>query len=99
MDYLTMELISSARPETRPEIPRKLRWKARIFGKYKIEEYMRDYYERESGERVPFYLPYIFMKENFDYIRRYGKIPRHQISMVPIDGNDARTDYFLMEFL
>ena len=32
------ELISSARPETRPEIPRKLRWKARIFGKYKIEE-------------------------------------------------------------
>lgn len=99
MDYLTMELISSARPETRPEIPRKLRWKARIFGKYKIEEYMRDYYERESGERVPFYLPYIFMKENFDYIRRYGKIPRHQISMVLIDGNDARTDYFLMEFL
>ena len=56
MDYLTMELISSARPETRPEIPRKLRWKARIFGKHKIEEYMRDYYERESRERVPFYL-------------------------------------------
>lgn len=99
MEHLKPEIIKSARPETMPEIPRKLRWKAKFFGKHKISEYIRDYYERESEMRVPFYLPYIFLKENFDYLRRYGKIPKQQISMVLIDGNDERIDYFLYEFL
>lgn len=99
MEQLKPEIIKLARPETMPEIPRKLRWKAKFFGKHKISEYIRDYYERESQMRVPFYLPYIFLKENFDYLRRYGKIPKQQISMVLIDGNDERIDYFLYEFL
>ena len=55
--------------------------------------------ERESEERVPFYLPCIYMKEIFDYLRRSAQIPKKQINVVLIDGNDARTDYFLTAFL
>ena len=94
-----MDIVKLARPETLPEIPRKIRWKARFFGKQILLQYLKDYYERESMERVPFYLPYIYIKENFDYLRRFAKIPRHQISVVLIDGNDGRMDYFLYEFL
>lgn len=89
----------SARPETKPEIPGKVRWRARFFGKRHLSEYLRNYYQKESECRIPFYLPYIYMKENFEFLRRYGKIPRKQINMVLIDGNDGRTDYFLYEFL
>lgn len=65
-----MDIVKLARPETLPEIPRKIRWKARFFGKQILLQYLKDYYERESMERVPFYLPYIYIKENFDYLRR-----------------------------
>lgn len=88
-----------ARPETRPDIPRKVRWRARLFGSQCLSEYLWNYYERESEARIPFYLPYIYMKENFYYLRRYAQIPKKQVSMVLIDGDDSRTDYFLYEFL
>lgn len=88
-----------ARPETRPDIPRKIRWKAKLFGSQCLSEYLWNYYEKESEARVPFYLPYIYIKENFYYLRRYAQIPKKQVSMVLIDGNDSRTDYFLYEFL
>lgn len=99
MRQFQKELLEAARPETKPKIPRKIYWKAKIFGKQILSEYLWNYYERESEERVPFYLPYIYMKECFDYLRRYAKISRKQISMVLIDDDDARTDYFLKEFL
>ncbi len=93
------EIAKLVRPETLPEIPRKIRWRARFFGKQIINEYYQEYYERESISRIPFYIPYLFMREHFDYLRRYGRLPRHQIGMVLIDGGDERTDYFLCEFL
>lgn len=99
MDSFVSKIAEMAREETLPEIPVKIRWKARFFGKHIIKTYYQDYYERESGNRIPFYLPYLFMQEHFDYLRRYGKIPRQQISMVLIDDMDERTDYFLCEFL
>ena len=99
MDSSVSKIMELARTETLPEVPVKIRWKARIFGKPIIKTYYQEYYERESVRRVPFYLPYLFMQEHFDYLRRYGKIPRHQISMVLIDGMDERIDYFLYEFL
>ncbi len=99
MKYLKTEIIKLARTETHPSIPRKVCWKAKIFGKQMILDYLWNYYQRESETRIPFYLPYIYMKENFNYLRRYGKIARDQISMILIDGNDERTDYFLETFL
>lgn len=99
MEHFTAEFLNEARAETKPEIPGKLLWKAKFFGKHKIIEYLTNYYEREAGNRVPFYLPYVYMKENFDYLRRYAGVPKHQISMVLIDGNDERIDYFLTEFV
>ncbi len=99
MRQFQKELIKSARPETKPEIPKKLSWKAKFFGRQMIDEYLWKYYERESEKRIPFYLPYVYMKDCFDHMRRYAKIPRKQIRMVLIDGNDARIDYFLEAFL
>ena len=99
MEHPNLDITKLARQETLPDIPRKIRWKARFFGKQVISDYLWNYYERESEMRVPFYLPYIYVKENFDYLRRYGRIPRNQISLVLIDGNDERIDYFLFEFL
>ena len=99
MTNFQIELLKSARPETTPELPRKLYWKAKFFGKQAISEFIWNYYRRESESRVPFYLPYIYMKENFDYLRRYAQIPKKQINMVLIDDDDARTDYFLTAFL
>ena len=94
-----MEIVKHARVETIPEIPKKIRWRARIFGKSQIEQFYERYYQRESERRIPFYLPYLQMRTHFDYLRRYGKIPKNQICMVLIDGGDERTDYFLYEFL
>ncbi len=99
MEQYKKTILENAREETFPELPRKLRFRAKFFGKKILESYLWDYYERESEKRIPFYLPYIYMKEQFAYLRRYGNIARHQISMVLIDGNDERTDYFLCEFL
>ena len=99
MDELTKRLPELIREETLPHIPKKIRWKAKIFGKTQILEYMRNYYEEESVKRVPFYLPYIYMKEIFRYLCRYGRFRKREVSMVLIDGGDARTDYFLFEFL
>lgn len=99
MDELTKKLPELMREETLPEIPGKVRWKAKFFGKGQLLEYIRNYYEEESVRRVPFYLPYIYMKEIFRYLCRYAKIPKKQVSMVLIDDADARTDYFLYEFL
>ena len=99
MRHFQKEILNSARDETLPELPKSLRWKARFFGKQMITEYIWNYYERESTDRIPFYLPYIYMKECFDYLRRYGKIPKKQINMVLIDDDDARIDYFLLNYL
>lgn len=99
MRHFQKEILKSARSETIPELPKKLRWKARFFGKQMITDYLWNYYERESTDRIPFYLPYIYMKECFDYLRRYGKIPKKQINMVLIDDDDARIDYFLLNYL
>lgn len=92
-------LLKMARPETRPKLPQRVQWLARFFGNQKAIEYIWNYYERESEHRFPFYLPYIYMKECFAYLRRYAKIPKKQISMVLIDDGDYRIDYFLSEFL
>lgn len=99
MDEIFKKLPELVREETLPEIPKKIRWRARFFGKGQLWEYIRNYYEEESVRRVPFYLPYIYMKEAFRYLCRYAEIPKKQVSMVLIDGGDARTDYFLYEFL
>lgn len=99
MTNFQIELLKSARWETRPELPKKLYWKAKIFGRQTISEYLWNYYERESENRVPFYLPYIYMRESFDYLRRYAKLPKKQINIVLIDGGDARMDTFLTAFL
>lgn len=93
------ELLKIARPETRPKLPGKIRWKAKFFGNQKVLDYIWNYYERESEYRVPFYLPYIYMKECLAYLRRYTKIPKKQMNIVLIDDGDYRTDYFLNEFL
>ena len=89
------ELLKLARPETRPKLARKIRFMARIFGSQKVLEYIWDYYERESESRIPFYLPYIYLKECMAYLRRYAKIPKKQICMVLIDDGDYKIDYFL----
>ena len=99
MRQFQKEILKSARSETFPEVSKKLRWKARFFGKQILTEYLWQYYERESTDRIPFYLPYIYQKECFDFLRRYGKIPKKQIEMVLIDDEDFRTDYFLKNYL
>lgn len=99
MKHVQYEILSFARPETKPEAPWKIRLWARIFGKQIETEYLWNYYKRESESRIPFYLPYLFIREIFYYLKRYGEIPKSKISMVLIDGEDARTDYFLYEFL
>lgn len=99
MDELLKNFPDLVREETMPEIPKRIRWKARIFGKNQIWDYIRNYYEEESARRVPFYLPYIYLKESFRYLCRTAGIAKKQVSMVLIDGGDSRTDYFLYEFL
>ncbi len=99
MDLEKRELLELARPETRPKLHGRLRWKAKLFGKQKVLEYLWNYYERESENRIPFYIPYIYMKECFEYLRRYAKIPKNKICMIIIDDGDYRTEYFLSEFL
>ncbi len=93
------KLLQNARPETRPKIPRKIRWNERLFGKQKRYEYLWNYYKRESEGRVPFYVPYIYMEECFRYLRKYGQLSKGQIGMVLIDDGDYRIDYFLNCFL
>ena len=99
MRHFQKQILKSARSETIPELPKMLRWKAHFFGKQMITQYLWNYYERESEDRIPFYLPYIYQKECFDFLRRYGKIPQKQIDMVLIDDEDYRTDYFLKNYL
>ena len=99
MRQFQKEILKSARSETLPEVSGKLRWKARFLGKQMITEYLWHYYERESADRIPFYLPCIYQKECFDFLRRYGRIPKKQINMVLIDDEDFRTDYFLVNYL
>lgn len=99
MRHFRNDLLQCARPETRPELPKKIRLRARFFGKQQVSEYLWNYYERESESRIPFYLPYIYRKEFFDYARRTAQIPKSKVRMVLIDGGDARIDFFLYEFL
>lgn len=99
MENLYEKLLPYARKETLPKIPLKVRRKAKIFGKSMISDYIGNYYKRESEGRIPFYLPYIYMQENFAYLRRYAGIPQSRILPVLIDGGDERTDYFLETFL
>lgn len=94
---VSMELKSRA--ETIPEIPQKIKWKAKFFGKRCMEQYLEEYYRKEAERRNPYYLPYLYMKEHLDCLRRYAKIPGKDISMVLIDGNDGRTDYFLSRLI
>lgn len=99
MDDFQKKLPMLAREETRPEIPAKVRFYARFLGKQQHLEYLSNYYMEQSTRRTPFYLPCIYMKEEFNYLCRYAGIPKKQISVVLIDANDARSDYFLYEFL
>lgn len=99
MEHYQKELLAQIRPETRPVLPGKVRFRARIFGKQKALEYIGNYYERESAGRIPFYLPYIYRRELFDHMRRLAKIPKSRVGLVLIDGEDARTDFLLYEFL
>lgn len=89
----------TARTETIPEIPKKIKWRAKLFGEHHKREYLEAYYRKASEKREIYYLPYLNLKENFDYLRRYAGIPRKEISMVLIDGNDGRIDYFISRFL
>lgn len=95
MEYDKRALLKAARPETKPEVSGKIRRKAKLFGKQKLTEYYLNYYEEESESRVPFYLPYIYGKELFDFLCRLGKIPKKQVRMILIDGEDTRIDYIL----
>ena len=99
MEYEVKELLKNVRPETRPLIPKKVWWKAKIFGQQVIKEYLWNYYKRESEYRVPFYLPSIFLKECMQYLCRVGKIPKDRLQAVLIDGEDFRIDYFLSRYL
>lgn len=99
MDEFIKKLPKLVRPETIPQIPARVRWKSRIFRKRKIWEYIGAYYEEESEKRVPFYLPYIFLKECYRYLCKTAGISKKQVHMVLIDGGDARMDYVLYEFL
>lgn len=99
MNEFIKQLPGLVRPETIPEIPARVRWKSVIFGKRKIWEYIGAYYEEESEGRVPFYLPYIFLKECYRYLCKTAGITKKQVRMVLIDGGDARIDYVLYEFL
>lgn len=99
MDEFLQMLPKLARKETVPEIPKKLRLYAHFFGQRKVTEYLSDYYIGQGRERTLLYLPCIYMREEFHYLRRAAGIPKKQISLVLIDSNDARTDYFLHEFL
>lgn len=99
MDDLLKKLPKLAREETKPEIPAKLRLYARVFGKRHLAEYLSNYYAEQSEKRIPFYLPCIYMREEFNYLCRYAGIRKNQVSAVLIDANDARTDSFLYEFL
>lgn len=99
MEYIEKEVLKYARPETKPIIPRKIRWKAKAFGNVHCMNYLWDYYKRESEDRVPFYLPSVFLKECMEYLCRYGKIPRREMDVILIDGGDFRIDEFLKEYL
>lgn len=99
MEEWLKRLPELARKETLPEIPRGLRWRLRIFGKDHTIEYIAAYYQEESADRVPFYLPYIYMKEIFRYLCQCGGLRKKQVDLVLIDGGDSRIDYFLYEFL
>lgn len=99
MDDFMKMLPALAREETRPAIPAGVRWKAYLFGRQKLSGYLWNYYREEAQNRRPFYLPCIYMREEFNYLRRYARIARKQVSAVLVDGNDARSDYFLQEFL
>ena len=46
MDFIENQIAEIARPETLPDIPKKIRWKARLLGKQVIKTYYRRYYER-----------------------------------------------------
>lgn len=99
MDDFQKKLPMLAREETRPEIPAKVRFYARFFGKQQRLEYLSNYYAEQAVKRTPFYLPCIYMKEEFQYLCRYKGIPKRQVSAVLIDAGDARSDYFLYAFL
>lgn len=99
MKNFQYELVRIAHPQTKPEVPWKIRLRAKFFGKQIETEYIWNYYKRESESRIPFYLPYLFMKDIFYYLKRYGQIPKSKISMILVDGGDSRIDYFLYEFL
>lgn len=99
MEELQKMLPKLAKEGTKPEIPRKIRLKSRIFGKTVQTKYLWNYYQEESESRIPFYLPYIYRKEIVDIMRRYGQISRRQMDFVLIDGGDQRTEYFLYDFL
>lgn len=99
MEEWLKSLPKLARKETLPEIPRQLRWKSKFFGNDLIKKYIAVYYQEESAGRIPFYLPYIYMKEIFRYLCYCGGFRKKQINLVLIDGEDARIDYFLYEFL
>ena len=99
MDELIKKLPKLVRPETIPEIPVKVRWKSKLFGKKRIWEYIASYYKEESEGRIPLYLPYIYLKECYRYLCQTAGIRGKQVRMVLIDGGDGRTDYLLYEFL
>ena len=99
MDDFRKKLPMLAREETRLEIPVKVRFRARLFRKQQHWEYLSDYYMEQASKRTPLYLPCIYMKEEWNYLCRYAGIRKSQVSAVLIDANDARTDYFLYEFL
>lgn len=99
MEQEQKKLLEIARPETKPRLPYKIRWKSKLFGNGKTTEYLWKYYEKESEHRIPFYLPYIYGNECLSYLRRYGQLSKKQIRPVLIDDGDYRIDYFLKEFM
>lgn len=99
MDGVLKGLPEITRKETLPEIPKRILFQSRIFGKNQLCKYIDAYYQEESAERIPFYLPYIYMKEIYRCLCRYGGLYKKQVELVLIDDEDARTDYILYEFL
>ncbi len=92
-------LLALAQKDTLPEIPWKIRWKSRFFGNETVVNYLWDYYTGEAEGRIPFYLPYIYRREGYDYLRRSAGLAKKEVTLILIDNGDARTDYLLCEFL
>lgn len=93
------EILKMAEKDTLPKLPKKF-WKfQRWFSQEYFWEYLWNYYMEESKGRRPFYLPYLYLREEQDFLRRTGQMALEEIHLVIIDSEDERCGYLLQELL